>query len=150
MTADSPFDQEGLPSAQRVIAGEVADVYGVIDQIDRWSLWVDGLVAPVRTIGAGAFEMSSVREGTTTTHQLVITGRGPVHTLFAEVDGQYRICFRTRPSAGGTHVHVVAEPIGKPRLWQRLGRHQARLPTPERLRQLLDELAIEVGQRRHG
>jgi len=127
-----------------MLVAEIADVYRAIDAVDRWPLWVGGVVAPVRALGGQTFEVSRIRDGTTTSHRVVITARGPAHTLNMEVDQRYRVYFRTRPHPSGTHVEVVAEPLGKPNWRHRLLRRRRTQERSALLNSLLDRLAARV------
>jgi hypothetical protein len=141
--------QPDLPSAQRVIGADIAEVYAVLAEPRTWHTWIDGVAPPVKDLGGDVFEVTNTDEGSTRTHRVVVTARGPVHTLFTEVDDAYRVEFRTRPDLGGTAVHVVATPIGKPKWWQGWFRRRA---TPDRqskqLKDLLAQLANHFEQRR--
>ena len=144
MTSASAFERADLPTADRFIAAGVEDVYRVIEAVDGWPSWVDGVVAPVRALEGQAFEVSRVRDGRMTTQHIAITARGPFHTLSTEVDQHSRVHVRTRPLRLGTHVEVVVEPLGKP---SRRGQWFARRRIAKCsavLSSLLDQLAAHV------
>jgi hypothetical protein len=141
------FERADLPKAGRTIAAAVADVYGAIEAIERWPSWIHGVAAPVQVLGDDAFDVSWVHDGAMTTHRVVVVARGPVHTLFAQVDQRHRIYFRTRPVPAGTHVELVAEQLDEPRWWTRLFRTRRMARTSDRLRSLLDQLATHVEPR---
>lgn len=106
-----PVEQDDVARAERVIAADVEEVYRAIEAVDRWSSWVDGVVAPVTKLDDATFELSRVHDGKMTAHHVEITARGPVHSLTTEVDHRSRLQFFTRPHPSGTHVEAVSEPI---------------------------------------
>ena len=148
MTSVFAFEQADLPKAERFVAAGVEDVYRVIEAVDGWSSWVDGIVAPVRVHEGPAFEVSWIRDGRMTTHHVAITARGPFHTLSAEVDQHFRVHVRTRPLRSGTHVEVVVEPLGKPRRRGQWFRRRRVVKCSAVLSSFLDQLAAHVEDRR--
>jgi hypothetical protein len=144
MSPDDPFDRDDLPTAERLVAAPVADVYAAVDDVDRWSTWVEAVVGPVQARDDKTFEMSAMRDGKTSSHRVVKAARGPVHSLNLDVDEQWRVYVRTRPHPSGTHVGLVAEPLGKPKLRDRLSRDRSPSARSARLLAFLDQLAAYV------
>jgi hypothetical protein len=112
------FDRHDLPRAERVIAADVSAVYKTVAQVDQWSSWVPEVIAPIRVLDDNNYELTRAGDGTTRTHRLRVTGRGPTHTFFAQVDDEHRLYFRTRPQQAGTQVEVVSELISKRPWWR--------------------------------
>jgi hypothetical protein len=112
------FDRDDLPRAARVIAADVSTVYETVAQVERWSSWVPEVIAPIRVVDDNNYELTRSIDGTTRTHRLRVTGRGPTHTFFAQVDDEHGLYFRTRPQQAGTHVEVVSERIKAPPWWR--------------------------------
>jgi hypothetical protein len=146
VTDASPFERDDLARAERVIAADVADVYRVLDDVQRWPSWVDGVVAPVHVLDEHTYEVSLIRKGQTTAHRVSVTTRGPVHTLYAQVDEEYRIYFRTAPHPEGTRIVVVTEPVAKRRWPNRPFRSHPNTTRAEQLRALLDQLAAYLAR----
>ena len=144
MTSGDPFDRDDLPAAERLVAAPVADVYAAVDDVDRWSGWVEAVVGPVQARDDKTFEMSAIRDGKTSSHRVVKAARGPVHSLNLDVDDQWRVYVRTRPHPSGTHVGLVVEPLHKPSLRDRFSRDRRPTERSARLRAFLDQLAAYV------
>jgi len=125
----------------------VANVYAAIADLPGWSAWVNGVAAPVEVLGGDAFLFTRTVEGETRRHRVVVTARGPVHTLFSEVDNSYRLRFRTWPHQQGTNIEVVAEPLGKVTWWRRVKWHRTVTRHSAKLEELLTQLALHVEQR---
>ncbi len=133
-------------AVERVLAVDVDTVYHVIETVDRWSSWIDGVVAPVKALDDRTFELSRVHDGHITTHHVEITARGPVHSLTMEVDQAYRLEFRTRPHPEGTHLEVMAGPLVA-RSWRarRTNRRRGERAGAQ-LETLIDGLAAHLAQ----
>ena len=142
-----PFDHPEAPRAQRAIAAPIEAVYGALDDVESWPKWLDDLEGPATTPGGGHYELTERRGDERVPHRLRVTTRGPVHTLFFEVDdGRSELYFRTRPQSGATlaeAVLVLPEPSG---LRQRLEHRRVMRECRERLSQMLDALARHVEQ----
>ena len=136
-----PIEERDVARAERVIAADVEVVYRTIEAVGQWASWVEGVVAPVATVDEQSFDVSRVVDGKMTTHRVVITARGPVHSLTAEIDHQFRMQFFTRPHPSGTHVEVVSEPLVRQGLLTRLANRRRAKRAGERLAGLLDRLA---------
>ena len=139
-----PIEQRDVARAERVIAADVEEVYRTIEAVDRWSSWVDGVIAPVKTVDDRTFEVSRVHDGRMTAHHVAITARGPVHSLTVEVDRVYRMQFRTRPHPSGAHVEVITEPIVKRSWWTRLLNRRRDQGAGARLETMLERLAAHL------
>src|SRR3954447_14523237 len=144
MPADDPFDRDDLPTAERLVAAPVDEVYAAVDAVDRWPSWVEALVGSVQVRDDNTFEMSAMREGKTSSHRVVKAARGPVHSLNLDVDDRWRVYVRTRPHPSGTHVGLVAEPLRKSRIRDRFSADLRPRDRAARLRAFLDQLAAYV------
>ena len=133
-----------IANAERVVRAEVADVYSLVASVDRWPQWMNGVIAKVTTPADEVFELSSVEDGTTRTHQLVVHARGPVHSFVAEVDGRWVVDFRTSPHQSGTVVRVTADRRGKPVWRDRLGARRVSAICAARLETVLEGLAAHI------
>ena len=103
-----PFDRPGLPRAEQTIQAPIDRVYGTLDDIRSWPTWLGQFDGPVRTVGSQTYEVDHVDNGTTVVRRFTVTSRGPVHTLFLDVDdGACGVYFRTRPRSSGTRTEVV-------------------------------------------
>lgn len=139
-----PTEPNAQMSAERVIAADVAAVYRTIEAVDRWSSWVEGVVAPVKALDHKSFEVSRVHDGRITTHHVEITARGPVHSLTVEVDHRYRIQFRTRPHPSGAHVKVMTEPFDASGWLERRSNRRRGQRAGVQLEPLLDRLSAHL------
>ena len=144
MPTSSPFERADLPRAERTIAAEVAEVYGALRAIDRWSLWLDEAAAPIRAVGQEAFELSWVRDGSMRTRRISVLAAGPVHALTLAVDQELLVHVRTRPHPQGTSVSVVLEALEPARRRERVFARRRTEQASARLRALLDELAAHI------
>jgi Polyketide cyclase / dehydrase and lipid transport len=140
----APFDDPDLPSAERLVAAPVADVFAAVNAVDDWPRWFEPVVASVGVRDDRTFEVSAHRDGRSATHVVVVSARGPVHSLNIDIDDSWRVYIRTRPHPSGTHVGVVAEPLRKPTLRSRLSRRASPSARSARLRSFLDQLANHV------
>jgi len=134
-----------VATAQRVVHADIATVYDAIDGVERWPAWASQVIAPVRVVDTGAFDVTAAREGAApTTHHVVVLARGPVSSLSHGVDGRYEVRFQIRPHALGADVEVRADELGKQRWWRRLTRRSRAERSSERLRHFLADLAAHL------
>ena len=141
-----PTEPSTTMSAERVLPNDVDTVYRAIEAVDRWSSWIEGVVAPVTKIDDTTFELTRVHNGAMTTHRVVITARGPVHSLTTEVDGAYRLDFRTRPHPSGTSLEVCAEPLDAGGWWARRTNRRRGARAGAQLETLIDGLAAHLAR----
>lgn len=143
-----PIEERDVARAERVIAADVEVVYRTIEAVEQWASWVEGVVAPVTALDGEAFDVSRVQDGKMTTHRVVITAKGPVHSLTVEVDGLYRMQFLTRPHPTGAHVEVATDPLERQGLLTRLANRRRAKRAGIGLDRLLDRLAAYLEHRR--
>ena len=143
MASTEVFDHDDMPRAERVVAGDVADVYATLEALDRWSSWVTSVALRVQVVEADRYDVTWVGDGVVNNRQVAVITRGPTHTLAFDVSGRWRLHFRTRPDRDGTRVEVVAEPV-KPSRWTRFRNRRHFKDYSTRLRSLLDQLAARV------
>jgi hypothetical protein len=105
-----PFNEPGLPRAERLVDAPVEVVFGVLDEIPLWPVWMRGLTGPAVTVTSDTVVLSSRRFLRQIERTVRITGRGPTYTLFLDVDdGAVNVYFRTRPKGAGTLAEVVVK-----------------------------------------
>ena len=140
-----PFDRPGLPRAEQTIQAPIERVYGTLDDIGSWPTWLGQFEGPVRTVGSQIYEVDHVDNGTTSVRRFTVTSRGPVHTLFLEVDdGACGVYFRTRPRSTGTRTEVVLT-LPEERGWRAsLGRGRRTKRVAARLEAFVAALAAHL------
>jgi hypothetical protein len=134
----------GEVAAQRIVHADIAEVYNAIARVERWSAWMSPVVAPVTQVGPQSYELSSSRDGTTSSHRAVVRARGPVHSFVAELDARWVLDFRCTPHGRDTSVRATAERISKLTWRERLSRRRRTEASSARLSALLDQLAAHL------
>jgi hypothetical protein len=143
MPFSAVFDQADIPRAERIVGADVADVYAVLEALDRWSTWVTAVNLHVSAVDAERFDVSWVADGEMKSRKVAVIARGRTYSLSFDVDGRWRMHFRTRPHQSGTHIQAVAEPV-KPSRWTQSRNRRRLADYSARLDSLLDQLAIRV------
>lgn len=143
-----PFDQTDLPRARRTIAAPIERVYATLDDVDAWPKWLSDVDFADSDPGGQLFEIVDRHDGEPVSRRMRVTARGPVHTLFFELDdGATGLYFRTRPQAGSTLAEVVVVP-SEPHNWrEKLGSRKRIRAAEDRLFSLLSDLATYVEAR---
>ena len=143
-----PFDQTDLPRAQRTIAAPIESVYASLDDVESWPKWLRGVEMSDHSPGGQVFEILDDHDAEPVSRRLRVVARGPVHTLFFELDdGSAGLYFRTRPQSGATLTEVVVVP-SEPSGWrERLGTRKRIRDAEQRLAALLEDLASHVEAR---
>lgn len=140
-----PFDRPGLPRAEQTIQAPIDRVYGALDDICSWPTWLGQFEGPVRAVGTQSYEIDHVEDGTTVARRFTVTSRGPVHTLFLDLDdGACGIYFRTRPRSSGTRTEVVLTLPEEPGWRATLGRGRRTKQVTARLEAFIAALAAHL------
>jgi uncharacterized protein YndB with AHSA1/START domain len=139
-----PFDRTDLPSATRLVAAPVAEVYATVTDVVRWPSWMPELLDPVIAKGDDRYLFRRQRSGRTDHNEGVVVVRGPTHTFGVQIDAGERVWFRTRPSPTGTKVDLVLEPLGSATLRQRVRGRSRRAEQDRWLHDVLDGLDRQV------
>ena len=142
----SPFDAPGLPREERLLSAPLDVVYHLLDEIPLWPVWMTTLSGPAERVAPDTFVVRARPFLRQFDHVVRVTGRGPTHTLFVDIDdGAFSVHFRTRPQVSGTLVEVVVQPgeVGVRRLRARLSTRRVR----RLLESVLDDLAVAAAER---
>lgn len=141
--SSSLFYEEGLPRAERVIAAPIEEVFAAIDAVEAWPEWLGTVTGPVREVGGGLYELT----GSTGTRRVVVTARGPTHTIAFDIERLGQLAFRTRPTTAGTRVEAIGRPVDHGSWRRRLRGRKLRQRDDAWLAAALDDLAAHLGSR---
>lgn len=140
--SSSLFYEEDLPRAEQVIAAPVEAVFDAIDAVEAWPEWLGTVTGPVREVGRGLYELT---RSNGTTRRVVVTARGPTHTIAFDIDGLGQLAFRTRPTTAGTRVEAIGRPVDHRSWRRRLRGRKLRQRDEAWLAAALDDLAAHLG-----